>query len=422
MSDILNEFKKSAKQVLQAKTPKESLEHLAKAYLLFSKESSRLENANARLLDRFNKINSQLQKVESSTRDKSSDLDALKIYLNNILNNISQGIIYIDLSGIVTTYSSKAQNILQLDEKKVLFNHYLDSFKDEFFGFSIKNALKYSILPKSCIITLDENEKKSLQVNSCLVLDCPKNHRGLILFLKDITEIQKLQTKANRNDRLTSIGEITSSIAHDIKNPLGSIRGFASLLYKDLENSKPLQDLISYILDATKSIERVTNNVLAYTREVVLEIKSVDISSLIKEIVKSIEIDDTFSKDVKIILNLIDSSTIIAADKDLLKSAILNIIQNAYHAMDDKGFLTISLTKNISSISISISDTGLGIEKKDMENIFTPFFTTKQRGNGLGLSQAHKIVTAHFGSIDVRSTINKGTTFTITLANERKYQ
>jgi two-component system sensor histidine kinase AtoS len=88
--------------------------------------------------------------------------------------------------------------------------------------------------------------------------------------------------------------------------------------------------------------------------------------------------------------------------------------------MDDIGYLSISIIKNISSISINISDSGSGIEKKDLENIFTPFFTTKQSGNGLGLPQAYKIILAHQGSIDVRSIVNKGTTFTITLPNERK--
>ncbi|KKL99555.1 hypothetical protein LCGC14_1813260 [marine sediment metagenome] len=421
MSDILNQLNESANLALRAKSTQESMKHLAKAFALFSNESTRLENANVRLLNRFNKIKDQLERVENDLRSKVSDLDAASLYLNNILKNISQGILYIDLTGIVTTYTTKAQNILEIDEKKVLFNKYLDNFKDDFFGFSIKNALNFSMFPKTSYITINtKNAQKLIEIKTSIVWDSPKNHRGIILLLKDLTDLQKLQIRANRNDRLNQIGQITNSIAHEIKNPLSSIRGFASLLYKDLEHTKPLQDLVSYILDATKSLERVTNNVLAYTREVVIDIESIDISSLIKEIVKSIKIDETFSENVKINLNLIDSSHFIPADRDLLKSAILNIIQNAYHAMDDRGYLSISIIKNISSISINISDTGIGIEKKDLENIFTPFFTTKQSGNGLGLPQAYKIISAHLGTIDVRSIINKGTTFTITLPNERK--
>ncbi|NGX34146.1 MAG: Sensor protein ZraS [Candidatus Anoxychlamydiales bacterium] len=421
MSDILNQLNNSANLALRAKSTQESMKHLAKAFALFSKETTRLENANVRLLDRFNKINSQLRVVENELIKKISDLDAVSLYLNNILKNISQGILYIDLTGIVTTYNQKAQSILEIEEKKVLFNKYLDNFKDDFFGFSIKDALNYSMFPKTAYITIKtKNAKKLIEITPSFIWDCPKNHKGLILLLKDFTDLQKLQTRANRKDRLNQIGQITTSIAHEIKNPLGSIRGFASLLYKDLENSKPLQDLVSYILDGTKALERVANNVLEYAREVILEIKSIDISSLIKEIVKSIKIDPTFSRNVKINLDLIDAEHYIPADRDLLKSAILNIIINAYQAMDESGYLSISIFKNISTISINISDTGRGIEKKDLENIFTPFFTTKQRGNGLGLPEAHKIISAHLGSLEVRSLINKGSTFTITLPNERK--
>jgi len=421
MSDILNELNKSANLALNSKSTQESMKHLAKAFALFSKETTRLENANVRLLNRFNKINSQLERVENEIRKKISDLDATELYLNNIIKNISQGIIYIDLTGVITTYSEKAQNILEIDEKKVLFNKYIDNFRDDFFGFSMKNALNFSIFPKTSYITIKTlNLKKTVKITTSLISASSKTHRGIILFLNDVTDLQKLQSQANRNDRLNQIGKITTSIAHEIKNPLSSIRGFASLLFKDLENSKPLQALVTYILDATKALERITNNVLEYTREVVLDIKSINVAAMIKDIVKSIKIDESFSKNVKIDLNLATSSCVIPADKDLLRSAILNIIINAYQAMDDKGYLSISIFKNISSISINISDTGEGIEKKDLENIFTPFFTTKQRGNGLGLPQAFKIISAHLGSLDVRSILNKGTTFTITLPNERK--
>ncbi|NGX52406.1 MAG: Sensor protein ZraS [Candidatus Anoxychlamydiales bacterium] len=421
MSDILNELNKSANLALNSKSTEESMKHLAKAFALFSKETTRLENVNVRLLNRFNKINYQLEKVESAMRNKISDLNAAELYLNNILKNISQGILYIDLTGVVTTYSENAQNILEIDEKIVLFNKYLDNFRDDFFGFSIKNALKFSMFPKTSYITIKtKNLKKIIKITTSLVSASSKTHRGIILLLKDVTDLQKLQIQANRNDRLNQIGQITTSIAHEIKNPLSSIRGFASLLYKDLENSKPLQDLVTYILDATKALERVTNNVLAYTREVVLDIESIDVSSMIKDIVKSIKIDESFPENVQINLSLVPSSYFIPADKDLLRSAIFNLIINAYQAMNDGGYLSISILKNISSISINISDTGEGIEKNDLDNIFTPFFTTKQRGNGLGLPQAYKIISAHLGTLDVRSILNKGTTFTITLPHERK--
>ena len=114
-----------------------------------------------------------------------------------------------------------------------------------------------------------------------------------------------------------------------------------------------------------------------------------------------------------------ETSFFIPADKELIKSAVLNLIVNAFQAMDDNGILSICVIKNGNLCIISITDTGEGIEENDLENIFSPFFTTKQNGNGLGLSQANKIIQAHFGQIEIRSQINKGTTFTITLPIKR---
>jgi signal transduction histidine kinase len=231
--------------------------------------------------------------------------------------------------------------------------------------------------------------------------------------------MQKLQISANRNDRLNKLGEIAANIAHEIKNPLGAIRGYGSLLYKDLENTKPLQDMISYILDASKAMERVVDSVLEYARPISIEPISVDINQLIKEILKSIKIDPGFSSKIQVHLNLAEPSFYIPADKEQLKSAILNIIINAYHAMDDSGTLSICVIKNNNFCIISITDTGQGIDQKDLENIFSPFFTTKQNGNGLGLPLAYKIIQAHFATLHVTSKLYKGTTFTINMPIKR---
>jgi nitrogen fixation/metabolism regulation signal transduction histidine kinase len=420
MSEILNKLNEEANLALSSKTTEESMKHLIKAFALFSKETNRLENAYERLQQRFNQVNNQLEKSDKELRKKITDLNSISSYLNNILKNISQGILYIDLDGIVTTYNKSAEKILEIQETQVLFNKFWDNFKDDFFGFSMKNALNFGLCQKITYINNKcANEKKTIEVCTSFIYECPKAYQGIIVLLKDVTKIQKLKTLANRNDRLKELGQIAASVAHEIKNPLGAIRGYASLLYKDLERSKSLQNMISYILDGTKALERIVNNVLEYARPITLDPVSLDVCSLIKELIKAIKIDTSFSDKVKIQLNLPEPSFNIPADKELIKAAILNLIVNAYQAMDDIGYLNISVIKNNNLCLITISDTGEGIEEKDLENIFSPFFTTKQKGNGLGLSEANKIIQAHFGNLEVRSKLHKGTTFTITLPIKR---
>lgn len=416
MSEILHKLSEAANHALNSKTTEESMKHLAKAFALFSQETNRLENAYDRLHERFNQVNNQLEKSDLELRKKITDLNSITSYLNNILKNISQGILYIDLDGIVTTYNNAAIEILELEEKQVLFKSYFDNFKDDFFGFSMKNALEFGLCQKITYInSATLREKKSIEVCTSFVYDCPKSYQGIIILLKDVTKIQKLKILANRNDRLKELGQMAASVAHEIKNPLGGIRGYASLLYKDLEGFKHLQDMTSYIIEGTKALERIVNNVLEYARPINLESVSLDLCLVIKELIKSIKIDPSFSDKVKIQLHLPENSFFIPADKELIKSALLNLILNAYQAMEDTGILTISLIKNSTSCLISITDTGQGIDEKDLENIFSPFFTTKQNGNGLGLSQTNKIIQAHFGHIEVRSQLHQGTTFTISL-------
>jgi signal transduction histidine kinase len=122
---------------------------------------------------------------------------------------------------------------------------------------------------------------------------------------------------------------------------------------------------------------------------------------------------------VRLAMHIPDAPLLAPIDTEALKSALLNLIFNAFHAMPNGGILTLSLLKMETSYQIAVTDTGVGIEEEHLKNLFAPFFTTKQMGNGLGLVEAQKIVQAHFGAIDVRSRIGKGTTFTITLPLKR---
>ena len=417
MSEIFKKLQEAAQTAQDANSSAESMKHLTNAFSLFSKEAKRLQNSYDILEDRFNLVNKKLLEKEKDLTSTINDLDSITSYLNNILKNISQGILFIDLDGIITTYNSSCEKILEKDSKTILFNSYLDNFADDFFGFSMKDALFFKSSQKMSFVNFNiKNEKKEVEVTTSFVFDCPPSYQGIIIMLRDVTKLQKLQILANRNDRLKELGEMAASVAHEIKNPLGAIRGYASLLFRDLSENRHLQDMASYILDGTKALERVVNNVLHYTRPINLDLSSINIGDLILEIIKSIKIDIYFSEKIKIQTHLSEKDLFIPADKELIKSALFNILINSYQSMEDKeGLLTISLIKNSMNCLINISDTGQGIEEENLENIFSPFFTTKPNGNGLGLTEANKIVEAHFGSIEVRSKKNRGTTFTITL-------
>jgi len=409
---ILSQLQEVANRALKAENIEESMKHLAHAFSLFSKETVLIKKAYSDLKEQFENVNQDLKLANEKLLKKINERNLVASYLNNILKNICQGIIFIDTDGIITTFNKEAEKILQKKEEDIIFKNFWNNFKDDYFGFSIKESLKLGICQKRTTISLISLNKQ-LEISSSFIYE--NFNKGMIIMIKDITKIKKLELIANRNDRMNELGKMAAIVAHEIKNPLGGIRGYASLLYRNLENSKHLQSMAKYIIDGTKSLERLLNNVLHFSRPLDINTKPYDICLLIKEIAGLIKVDHSFSKNVILEYHIPTKSILSSIDKELIKSAIFNIIVNAFQAIENSGKITISIFKNNNICMINISDNGKGIKSDDLENIFSPFFTTKKEGNGLGLSEAYKIIQSHFGNIEVRSEINKGSTFLITL-------
>lgn len=406
MSDhILQQLQVSADLALKSQNAQEGVQHLSRAFALFSEEANRLKNAYAKLQERFQTVNQELGV-------KVAELGRLTHYLNNILKNISDAILFIDLEGTVTIINDAAQKLLKMKAESILFKKFWSFFSDDFFGFSMREALKFGISHK----LLYRNE---MEISTTFVYEGAKLYHGMIVVLRDMSEKQKLQLIANRNDRMKELGEMAATVAHEIRNPLGGIRGYASLLHRDLEENKHLQEMASYIIEGTKSLEKVVSTILHYSKPVQLQLQTLDLGQFLKQIGKFIKVDPAFPSNVKLALHVPDSPILAPIDPEGLKSGMLNLIFNAFQAMPQGGELTISLLKMERAAQIAVTDTGLGMDDEQLKNLFSPFFTTKQKGNGLGLVETQKIVQAHFGSIDVRSQKNLGTTFTLTLPLKR---
>lgn len=408
MSDsILEQLQKTAEKAIKSETIAEGMQHLAKAFSLFSQEAARLKLSYERLQKDSYAVNKRLEKVS--------------LYLGTLLKNISQGILFINRDKVITIYNVSAQKILKIEEEKLLFKSYEYSFTDDHFGFSIQNSLMYGLSRKTSYMTLinHKKEKVEVEISANYVHDADPEHQGLVLMLQDITEKQQLQLIASRNERLKELGEITASVAHEIKNPIGGIRGYATLLYRDLEKYPEMQEMAEQIIEGTKSLERLVTTILQFSRPVQICLKSVDLVELIRKLCKHIKVDPACPDHVQVQTHLFQESLIAPVDADALYAALLNLVMNGYQSMPNGGVITISMIKRDLFCVITISDTGSGIAEKDRDKIFSPFFTTKSKGNGLGLSETQKIIQAHGGRIDFHSRPLQGTTFNITLPLKR---
>jgi signal transduction histidine kinase len=232
-------------------------------------------------------------------------------------------------------------------------------------------------------------------------------------MIRNITEICRLQLLAQRTNRLKDLGEMAARVAHEIRNPLGGIKGFATLLYQDLQNHPDLQQMASQIIEGTDGLNRLVSNILNYTRPFQLQLESTDLVSFLKEVVQLVQADPNLHSVISFDIQLPQLPLKVPLDAQLFKSAVLNLLVNALEAMPQGGKLTLELKSDLEYAQLTVSDTGVGISEENLEKIFSPFFTTKDVGNGFGLSEVHKIIQAHGGTIEVQSKLQEGTIFII---------
>lgn len=401
MASELSQLQKLAQRASENKTSEEKISDLTRSFELFSRETARLESAYRLLQQKFKTVNLELDQANRK--------------MNSILGNMTQGILFIELSGMVSIYNESAERILEIKKTDIFSCSYWDTFEDKIFGFSMQEALTTKKAPETTSVSLKRKEgsKQELEVSTTFVSKGDPSMQGLIVLLRDITEIRHLQVIANRNDRMKELGEMAASVAHEIRNPLGGIKGFASLLCRDLKDRPELKNMAEYIVEGARTLDRLVTAVLNYSRHQQMHIAPVDVTSLLHTIADLVKADDNLNHNLIVTLETSQKDLTIPLDAQMFKNALLNLIVNATQAMPEGGSITLSATTKEQQAIIAVSDTGVGIAKENLEKIFSPFFTTKTQGNGFGLAEVHKIIQAHNGVIEVESEENRGTTFTM---------
>ena len=239
-----------------------------------------------------------------------------------------------------------------------------------------------------------------------------------MLLLKDLREIEALRKKIQRDQRLVSVGRLAAGVAHEIRNPLSSIKGFATY-FKERHRDKPEdQQIAAIMIQEVDRLNRVIGQLLDFARPVKIIRKPMRIKELMEKSIKMIE-QQAADKGIVVRPGALPSDEVIRVDADRINQVLLNLYLNALDAMDDGGQLTIEVAGSApgGEVTIKVSDTGCGIHREELGHIFDPYYTTKPSGTGLGLAIAHNIIAAHGGRISVESQPGQGTTCTIVLPN-----
>lgn len=339
-----------------------------------------------------------------------TEFEAITQYLHILLDNVAQGLLFIDKEGRILTYNKQAETLLKIPVDQVVFKTFWNLFADDLFGFSVKNALKTGQTLENRTISLNGTTTLSVDFRT---VDTETVQGGLLL-IQDVTELHHWQQIADRHDRLQELGEMVGMVAHEIRNPLGGIQGFASLLAKDLEKNPEQQKLASAIVSGTADLNELVTAILNYARPLEPHFEEVDLAQFLEDLKKQILADQKLDPGIELLFNC-PPGLKTHFDPHLMKSALLNLLMNAIQAMPNGGTVRLTANQNNDCLEISVRDEGIGISAENMDKLYSPFFTTRSSGNGFGLAEVQKIVQAHQGEINCTSTVGIGTTFRIKL-------
>jgi len=226
-------------------------------------------------------------------------------------------------------------------------------------------------------------------------------------------QVKKMREEVNRSRVLSALGEMAATVAHEIRNPLGGMGAYASLLARNIDDSN--KKYVDKIIEGINSINKIVSNLLAYTKKTNLQKQNMDLVAWADAILAHAEIEiEKEKKNITVERNFPPEPLNAEIDGDRLQQVMLNLLINAIQAIETEGKISVSVGffgENFAEIAVA--DTGKGIEQENLKSIFTPFFTTKEQGTGLGLAIVKKIVDLHEGEISVESTVGKGTKFSI---------
>jgi two-component system sensor histidine kinase AtoS len=366
----------------------------------------------------FNFMIEQIQLHRNQLEERLREITSLKAYTDNVLASMTNGLMTIDLEKKIVTVNEMAERIIGKGREGIT-------------GFSMEQVLGeqhplYKILVETLIqekgISHIEVELKNdgeslwLIAGTSLLIGGEGKAAGALAIFQDITEIKALEEKLRQADRLAALGTLSAGLAHEIKNPLSAIKTFVQLLPQKIGNSSFMEKFNITVPREIDRINHLVEDLLELTRRRVRPLVDLKVDSLIHQVI-DLHGEELKRRQIVFQDDLNKTISSVHGDAETLYRAFSNLIINAIQAMPNGGILSISskLDPSSSSLEITFRDTGIGMDETTAKNIFNPFFTTKDKGAGLGLALTRKIIEDHRGTIEVVSKKGMGTTFTVHL-------
>jgi two-component system sensor histidine kinase HydH len=235
-----------------------------------------------------------------------------------------------------------------------------------------------------------------------------------MLLIQDLSQVKSLEDELRRSERMAALGKMAAGVAHELRNPLSSIKGLALLLRSRFQEKSNDQQTADILVQEVERLNRSISELLDYTRPQKLMMGDVHPEEVVRKAMSLIRMDAE-SMGVMMEIHAVENVPVIQADQDKLNQVFLNLFLNSIQAMEHGGRLDIYVASEGRNITFTVKDTGCGVHKEDLPRVFDPYFTTKPEGTGLGLALSAKIIEEHGGTISVQSDPDNGTIVTVIL-------
>ncbi|HEX4950422.1 MAG TPA: ATP-binding protein [Blastocatellia bacterium] len=367
-------------------------------------------------------FNEQLSRTDANLALANRKLNDIRAFSERVIDSISSGLVTINLQHQILSFNRAAEEITGFRATQVIGQHLnvlfptisdqIDASKDVLLG-----GHGLSRLNLDCATA----EGKQIQLGfSISPLTTVRGEiTGFVLPFQDLTDVMRLERDVRRQDRLAALGRAAAGIAHEIRNPLASMRGAVQVLGSDSRLSDEEAQLMNIVLRESDRIDRIISDFLMYARPRQPEKEPVNLNHLLEETLTLLRYNSEIDSS-KYQLRAVpcDDPALIFADPGQMRQVLWNLARNAVKAMPDGGEFTIAIQRSSdgSQIQVDFTDTGVGMTEEQIERIFEPFSSFSTGGTGLGMSVVYHIVNEHRGKIDVKSKVAEGTTITLLFA------
>lgn len=362
--------------------------------------------------DEFGVVSTKIDRLGRQMRDVKEVFSALKENLDQLMANLQEGLMLFTRDARIVLVSASAEQVVGRPRGEML-----GATVDEVFDRRTPlGRLVLRAFQMHTPITQQEVEleRGKLQV-SLDFIDQGGEQIGALLTMRDTESVRRIESEIELSRRLAAIGRLTSGVAHEVKNPINAIVVHMEILREKLANTEPsAQRHIEIIGNEIRRLDRVVQTLVDFTRPVELKISDTDLRRLVDDVAmlagpEAEQRNVTITRDVPI------EALPVKADADLLKQALLNVVLNGVQAMPNGGTLVISTMRYDASAEIAVRDEGGGIPSQIRDKIFNLYFTTKQKGSGIGLAMAYRVMQLHNGTIEFDTVEGQGTTFHLRL-------